>query len=337
MKSKFLKRILYSLLLLIVAFFILMLVPRGWSALNPKKAPLGYYFRMPTIIAVYSGLESLIDRRPAVPEGIEEIKNVEYKLVNGKSLGLDIYKSKGLSKPAPLLVFIHGGGWKSGDRSDYLVYLTHFAKLGYVTATVSYRFISDATYPACAEDITDAVEWLFHHSETYGYDPDRIALIGGSAGSHLAMLAAYGWRKQHPAKDSLVTGNSVLMKSVTHKIKAVVDIYGPVDLTTEYARNHSTVTGLMGKPYSEIPEGYKEASPITYVDKNSPPTLLLQGTADELIPMSQAELLRDKLTGLGVPCVYRPVPGWPHTMDVVKRVNDYVKITMNDFFEQYVK
>ncbi|MBV5316016.1 MAG: alpha/beta hydrolase [Prolixibacteraceae bacterium] len=336
MKSKIFKRILYSLLILLASFIVVMLIPRGWSALNPKKAPLGYYYQTPTIIAVITGLESLIDKAPAVPEGVEEIKNIEYKNSNGKSLQIDLYKPKQMSKPAPLLVFIHGGGWKGGQRSDYLVYLTHFAKLGYVTATVSYRFISDSPYPACAEDITDAVEWFFQNSYKYNYDPDRIALIGGSAGSHLAMLAAYGWKK-HVVESDTVKTDSISSLKAHHKIKAVVEIYGPVDLTTEYARNHPTVTGLMARPYSEIPELYKEASPITYVDKNSPPTLILQGTADELIPMSQAELLRDKLDSLGIPCVYKPLPGWPHTMDMVQRVNDYFKPTLNDFFEKYLK
>ena len=107
-----------------------------------------------------------------------------------------------MTKPAPLLVFIHGGGWRGGNRADYLVYLTHFAKLGYVTTTVSYRFLKEAPYPACVEDITDAVHFIFQNSEKYNYDPDRICLIGGSAGSHLAMLAGYGWKKQGTASDT---------------------------------------------------------------------------------------------------------------------------------------
>lgn len=336
MKSKILKRILYSLLIVVASLLVLMLIPRGWSALNPKKAPVGYYFKLPTILAVYGGLESLIDRTPPVPDGVQEFKNIEYKNSNGKSLQLDLYKPASMTETAPLLVFIHGGGWKSGQRADYLVYLTHFAKLGYVTATLSYRLIGDSPYPACAEDITDAVIWLFDHAPDYNYDPDRVCLIGGSAGSHLAMLAGYGWKKQAVESDTLKLDSSAI-QNVNHKIKAVVEIYGPTDLTTEYARNHPTVTGLMARPYSEIPDLYKEASPITYVNKDSPPTLILQGTADELIPMSQAEALRDKLDSLGVPCVYKPFPGWPHTMDMVKRVNDYFKVTLNDFFEGYVK
>jgi len=326
---KFVKKVLYGILILLFTIVILMLIPRTWSALNPSKAPVGYYFEIPTIAAVYSGLDPMINKTPPVPENVEAIKNIEYKNIRGRSLQLDIYQPKGMTKPAPLLVFIHGGGWRGGDRADYLVYLTHFAKLGYVTATVSYRFLKEAPYPACVEDIVDAVQFFYRNGEKYNYDPDRICLIGGSAGSHLAMLAAYGWKKQGTTSDSTIVN--------PHKIKAVVEIYGPVDFTTPYARVHPTITGFMVKSYQEAPQLYVEASPITYVTKNTPPTLILHGTRDMLVPISQAELLKHKMDSLGVPNVYRPVPGWPHTMDIVQRVNNYTKATMLDFFEKYVK
>ncbi|MEI7829827.1 MAG: alpha/beta hydrolase [Prolixibacteraceae bacterium] len=328
---KILKKILYGFLILLLSLVFLMFIPRIWSSLNPEKPPMGYYFMLPTAIAYYSGIESLINKVPPVPENVTEIKNIEYKNINGRSLQLDIYQPKGLTKPAPLLVFIHGGGWRGGDRADYLVYLTHFAKLGYVTATVSYRFLKEAPYPACVEDILDARDFLYQNGEKYNYDPDRICLIGGSAGSHLAMLAAYGWKKQGAVADTMA---STVPK---HKIKAVVEIYGPVDFTTEYARNHPTITGFMAHSYQEAPQLYVEASPITYVTRDTPPTLILHGTRDMLVPISQAELLKHKMDSLGVTNVYCPIPGWPHTMDIVQRVNNYTKPTMEKFFEKYVK
>jgi acetyl esterase/lipase len=326
-----LKRALHSLLIALLFLVFLMLIPRIWSALNPKKAPMGYYFEIPTLVALYSGLESLINKTPEIPDNVEAIKNIEYKSINGRSLQLDIYKPKGLTKPAPLLVFIHGGGWRGGDRADYLVYLTHFAKLGYITATVSYRFLKEAPYPACVDDILDARDFLYQNGEKYNYDPDRICLIGGSAGSHLAMLAAYGWKKQGAVADTLPASVS------KHKIKAVVEIYGPTDFTTEYARNHPTITGFMAHTYQEAPQLYVEASPITYITRETPPTLILHGTRDMLVPISQAELLKHKMDSLRVINVYCPVPGWPHTMDIAERVNKYTKATMGKFFEEYVK
>ncbi len=328
---KTIKRALYSILIALLLLVFLMFIPGIWSSLNPQKAPMGYYFEIPTIVALYSGLESLINKTPDIPDNVEAIKNIEYKNIHGRSLQLDIYRPRGLTKPAPLLVFIHGGGWRGGDRADYLVYLTYFAKLGYVTATISYRFLKVAPYPACVEDILDARDFLYQNGEKYSYDPDRICLIGGSAGAHLAMLAAFGWKKKDSVTNKLASNASKL------KIKAVVEIYGPTDFTTEYARNHPTITGFMAHTYREAPQLYVEASPITYVTRETPPTLILHGTRDMLVPISQAELLKHKMDSLGVINVYCPVPGWPHTMDIAQRVNNYTKATMLDFFEKYVK
>src|SRR5690606_14170710 len=111
--------------------------PQIWSSLNPDKAPVGYYFTPPLYASIWLGFEKLADLEPAVPQDIEEIRDIEYKTINGKSLQLDIYRPKNLEKKAPLLVFIHGGSWKSGERSDYLVYLLSYAQKGYITATVS--------------------------------------------------------------------------------------------------------------------------------------------------------------------------------------------------------
>ena len=202
MRLKIFRWIIYGLLIFLTIFCILMITPRVLAALFPSKLPVGYHFIAADYLAVGVGLEKLINETPEIPEGIEEIKNIEYKYINGKSLQLDIYRPENVEKPAPLLVFIHGGGWKGGQRSDYLVYLVAFAEKGYVTATVSYRLLKDGPYPACAEDITDAFHWFYKNGETYGYDPERIAVIGGSAGAHLAMLAAYGWEKDEEQTDS---------------------------------------------------------------------------------------------------------------------------------------
>ncbi|MBK7713692.1 MAG: alpha/beta hydrolase [Bacteroidales bacterium] len=327
MKLKIIKRILLGLLALFIILLLLMIIPRVWALLNPKKPPVGYHFVVADYIAVWTGLESLINKTPDIPSDIEEIKNIEYKNIGGKSLQLDMYIPKNVAKPAPLLVFIHGGGWRGGNRADYLVYLVAFAKKGYITATVSYRLLKDAPYPACAEDITDAVAWFYNNGQKYGYDPDRIAVIGGSAGGHLALLAGYGWKRAAAESDS----------SQIHRIRAVVDIYGPYDLTTEYARNHELVTSFLNHTYDEAPQLFIEASPKHYLDKSDPPTMILHGTSDELVPVSQSDSLKADLDKLGIPVFYCRLPLWPHTMDVVQRVNDYSQQQMNVFFEKHLK
>jgi len=329
-KMKFFKRLLSGFLWVLVILCSLMVTPRIWSALNPDKPPVGYHFLAATYLAVGVGLEQMINKIPDVPADIQEFKNIEYKNINGKSLQLDIFKPKNLNKAAPLLVFIHGGGWRNGDRADYLVYLVAFAKKGYMTATVSYRFLKDGPYPACVEDITDAVQWFYKNGETYGYDPDRIALIGGSAGAYLALLAGYDWKRKGSLADSLAP------IIPNHHIKAVVDIYGPADFTTEFSRTNSTVTGFMGKSFEEAPELYLEASPIHYLNKHNPPTMILHGSSDEIVPISQSDLLKSRLDSLGIPNVYYKVPLWPHTMDIIKRVNTFSEAKMTAFFEKYL-
>lgn len=328
---KIIKRILFGLLLVILFCCVVMLIPRTWSALNPEKPPVGYHFVAPTYLAIGIGLEKLINTTPEIPDDIEEIKNIEYKNINGKSLQLDIYKPKNVEDNAPLLVFIHGGGWKGGKRSDYLIYLLDFAKRGYITATVSYRLLKDSSYPGCVEDLRDAVNWFFENGKNYGYDPDRIALIGGSAGAHLALLSAYGWGRVQPVS------NSTNISKINHRIKAVVDFYGPIDLTTEYAHNQPLVTNFIAHSFKDAPELYKEASPLQYVDANDPPTLILHGTSDDLVPIIQSDRLKARLDSLGVPCVYYRVPLWPHAMDIDQRVNDFSQKKINDFLEEYLK
>lgn len=330
MRNRIFKIVLSTLILVVLIFVLLMVTPRMMSVFLPGKPPLGYHFENLHYLAVGVGLEKIVERNDEVPDIVEEIKNIEYKNINGKSLQLDIYKLKDLKEPAPLLVFIHGGGWRGGNRSDYKKYLVYYAKKGYVTATVSYRLIKDGLYPACAEDITDAVQWFFQNGDYYGYDADRIALLGGSAGGHLSLLAAYGWGKYRTVSDSATVASD------NRRIKAVVDLYGPVDLTTDYARSHPTVTGFFHHSYEETPELYLEASPLLYLDETNPPTLILHGTSDNLVPVSQSDMLKARLDAMGVPCEYYRLPLWPHSMDVMKRVSEYSLQKIDAFLEKYL-
>jgi acetyl esterase/lipase len=327
MRFKWIKRLISGILGLLILIFILLLIPRAWSALHPDRPPAGYYFVAPVYLAAWTGIEKIVNLNPEIPTGIKEIKNIEYKNINGKSLQLDMYIPDSIKKPAPLLVFIHGGGWRGGKRSDYLVYLIDFAKKGYITATVSYRLLADSCYPACVEDVSDAVGWLIRNSDTYGYDPQRIGLIGGSAGGHLALLTAYGWAKPGSEENS----------SAAHRIKAVVDIYGPYDLTTPYSRNHPLVTSFLAHSFEDSPNLYSEASPKIYIRPGIPPTLILHGSSDQLVPISQSDSLAAKLDKMGIPYEYCRVPGWPHVMDIIKRVNVFSQKKMNAFLDKYLK
>ncbi|MBN1343718.1 MAG: alpha/beta hydrolase [Phycisphaerae bacterium] len=295
-------------------------VGRGFKSLDQVK------------LAIATGWIQLIDfqHEPPIPDGVELIENVEYGRVGDRPLLLDLYLPKGLTKPVPGLIFIHGGGWSKGSKKDYRYYAVRYAKRGYVVASISYRLIKEATFPACIQDAKCAVRWMRASAKKYHIDPKRIAAIGGSAGGHLAMMLGYS------AGVPELEGNGGHAKC-SSAVQAVVDLYGPVDLTVPYARNHPTVLGFFGgKTYDKVPEQYKMASPITHLDKNDPPTLILQGTIDELVPVEQADMLAKQLKELGVPCVYDRVEGYPHTMDLARLVNIRCQWFINRFLDKYL-
>ena len=292
---------------------------------RPLKAPRGY--RSETILkaAYVIRLLKLIETEPAVPEGIEVQKDIVYKQVDSTLLKLDIYKKKNLIKAAPVLIFIHGGAWKKGERSDYLPYLLDYAQKGYVTATISYRLSQEAPFPAAVMDVKCAVRWIRAHSSAYMINPEKIALIGGSAGGHLAMMMAYADEKEFGDECTIGPGG---------KVQAVVNFYGPTDLSTEYAREQSSVLEFLGESYQENPGLYLEASPSTYISSDDPPTLIFHGTLDSLVPFSQSDSLTKWLDQAGVANEYHRLKGWPHTMDLAKKVNDYCQYYMDAFFKQ---
>jgi len=290
-------------------------VPEGDG---PPKAPRGFRSEGMLKAAYALRLLKLIDTEPEVPANIDVQEGIEYKLVDSISLQLDIYKQKSLTEAAPVLIFIHGGSWAKGKRSDYLPYLLDYAQKGYVCVTVSYRLAGLAHYPAAVQDVQDAVHWIREHAAVHMINPEKIALIGGSAGGHLAMMVGYA----DEAKD--------------RKVQAVVNLYGPADLTTEYARNRDECLNFLGESYQDRPDLYRHASPRTHITGDDPPTLIFHGTIDSLVPVSQSDSLHSWLDRAGVPNEYHSLKGWPHTMDLSTKVNNYCQYYMDAFFRLYL-
>ncbi|MCC6142497.1 MAG: alpha/beta hydrolase [Candidatus Hydrogenedentes bacterium] len=293
--------------------------PRGFPTMN-----MGYlYFGL--------GWLDLIDHKGniPIPEGVVEEKDIEYGRVGDRALQLDLYYPKGLTEPATTLLFIHGGGWSSGDRSDYKYYTVRFAQKGYVVATAGYRMKGEAPFPAAVQDIKCAVRWLHANADKYHIDPDRIVPIGGSAGGHLAMMAGY-------ADDVPTLAPQCGLDGVSSKVAAVVDLYGPSDLTVPDARDNATVTTFIKKSYADAPDLYALASPLKHLDKNDPPTLIVQGTIDNIVPPAQSDLLAERLQELGIPYWYDRIEGMPHTLDIIRANNERVQWLIEHFLEEFV-
>ena len=291
--------------------------------------PAGYSCNTMLKICYFLGFLDLVDTEPKVPSNITEYKDIVYKKTGSRNLKLDIYQPKYIKQLVPVLVFIHGGGWKKGNKADYLRYLVDFAQKGYVTATISYRFSQEAVFPAAVEDVKCAIRWIRTHAKDYQIDADKIAVIGGSAGGHLAMMIAY-------SSDVKEFDKGCDSDSVSSKVQVVVNLYGPSDLTTEYAIAQSSPQKFIGGLYKTDSTKYKEASPLFYITPDDPPTLIFHGTIDDLVPVTQSDKLKQKLDEMGVPNEYHRLEGWPHTMDLAVSVNEYCQFYMTKFFEEYI-
>ena len=263
----------------------------------------------------------------AVPPQIKEEQNIVYGTGGGTPLELDLYSPDYLSGPVPGIIFIHGGGWRSGKRQDYKFYTTRFAKHGYVVATVSYRLKEAGYFPNCVEDVKCAVRWMRANAVKLHVDPDRIAVIGGSAGGHLSMMAGYS---SDVAEFEGTGGN----EGVSSAVQAVIDIYGPADFTMPANRDHGLLTGFMQGTYEQVPEKFVKASPITYLDPSDPPTLIIHGTIDSLVPVEQSDLLAEKFQEMGKMYWYDRIDGWPHAMDIANPVNRRVEEVSIAFLEE---
>lgn len=302
----------------------------GAALATEADPPPGYKSMAAVQAAILTGKLKLVDGEIEVPDSVVLTKDIEYGQVDGEPLKLDLYQPKGLDNPVPGILFIHGGGWSKGGRNDYHYYCVKFAELGYVVATASYRLVPEWLYPAAVHDVKCAVRWLRANADKYHIDPDMIGVAGGSAGGHLSMMVGYSSDVPELEGDG---GNA----GVSSRVQAVVNLYGPTDLTVPAATEHPTVLGFFGgKTIDEVRTDYEQASPLAHVTEDDPPTLIIQGTIDDLVPVAQADALALKLREVGVPFRYDRLPGWPHTLDLAEVMNVRCRRLMQEFFAEHL-
>lgn len=301
---------------------------------EPPPAPMGYPNTTALFAAAQLGFVKLVDRDAPLPENVEWRKDIEYGKVDDRSLKLDLYVPKKRAGKLPLLIFIHGGGWKGGDKADYRIYTQAFAQKGYIVASVGYRLTDEAKFPACVNDVKCAVRYLRKNADELGIDADRIGVVGGSAGGHLAMMIGYSSDIPELEGDGGHPG-------VSSHVKVVVDIYGPYNLNDNFVHTNEgankLVESFLGKPVVEAGDLLDKASPAFYHDAKDPPTLILHGTIDDIVPVEQSDQLAQKLTEFKTPYVYDRIPGWPHTMDLAKDINIRSTWLMEHFFARFLK
>jgi acetyl esterase/lipase len=233
---------------------------------------------------------------PKVPPGVAYEKDIEYGRGGETPLHLDLARPEKTEGALPVVVFIHGGGWRAGNYKAHVQQILQFAQQGYVSATVQYRFAPAHPWPAQIEDVKCAIRYLRDNAEKHHLDPKRIGAVGFSAGAHLSMLLGV-----MDEKDGLEgSGGHVDQSS---KVQAVVAYFGPTDLSQEDFPDAVDVMlrDFLGGTKQQQPAAYKAASPVTYVDKDDAPMLLFQGTKDVLVPYNQAYLMCDAMTTAGLP------------------------------------
>lgn len=293
------------------------------------EPPAGFDTAQEAMQAVLTGKVAPINADLPTPDGIRVTKDVEFGTGGERPLTLDLYQPEESSEPTPGLIFIHGGGWGSGTKDVYRYYGIKFAEKGYVVASISYRLSGEATFPAAVEDCKCAVRWMRTSAVDLGVDPDRIAVAGGSAGGHLAMMVGYTADVEDLEGDGGHDG-------VSSSVQCVVNIYGPADLTTDFVRTNAganrMVSQFLGASIDDDLPLYQHASPLTHLDKSDPPTLILHGTTDDIVLIRQADMLAEKLKDVEVPYIYDRLAGWPHAMDIAQPVNDRCVWLMERFF-----
>lgn len=245
------------------------------------------------------------------PEGTKLHGNIPYSGDTLKKHLLDVYLPPNVTRKIPLVIWVHGGGWLSNDKYADMGYMKQtIAELinqGYALASIDYRFSTQAVFPAQMLDCNAAISYLYDHADEFGFDTERFALMGFSAGGHLASMV--GLSKNNSVDAFFLPGTSK-----SFDFKAVVDFYGPADLTLfPGAYDPKSPEGLLiGAAPLNRPDLAKVASPVSYVDENDPPFLIIHGEKDDLVSPRQSQLLSSWLTVMDVPNEMIVVPGAPH-------------------------
>jgi acetyl esterase/lipase len=266
----------------------------------------------------------------AQPDGFQITKDVCYETVGGTNLRMDLLRSSLATGALPLVILIHGGGWAAGDKSSMEAFALGLAKAGFATASVDYRLAPANKFPAALIDVKTALQYILQHAKELKINPNRIGVVGGSAGAHLALMLA------------TTTADTEAFKSSSEAspcpIKAAVSIAGPTDLTANFsAQGNDILKNFFGKKRDEDLALYKQASPINYVTRFSAPILLIHGDKDELVPYSQSESFLSACKQAGVSANLITIPNGGHGSGGTKADNDASIRAMVEFLVKYLK
>lgn len=247
-------------------------------------------------------------------------KDISYKNINGESLKLDIlYPEVKLTENYPVVIYIHGGGFIRGDKDeiyDLKPLVDEWHKNGWVVISINYRLLyGDTIFPDNYKDVQDAIDWVIKNQKKYNFDIERISTVGHSAGGTLALLSG-----------------------LNHdRVDCIVSMSGPTKLygkdTFEFRKK---IMSVINK--NDFDENVmKEASPISYLKKDSPPIMLLHGTKDNFVPFQQSELFYERAQGIGAESKLITIEGSGHVLEFsyMPRM-PYLKGEIVSFMEKHI-
>ncbi|MEX2260492.1 MAG: alpha/beta hydrolase [Bryobacteraceae bacterium] len=232
-----------------------------------------------------------------LPPEVEMTADLVYAKGGGRDLRLDLFRPKSGKGPFPAVVYIHGGGWRGGNKNAFRRQAAHMATIGFAGVCIEYRLSGEAKFPAALHDSKAAVRWVRANAAKYGIDPDRIGAAGGSAGGHLvAMLGTTAHIKELEG-DGGNPGHSSRVRAVA-AFNPAVDLAGFGKAGSGNATN--AVSQFLGMPYGDNPSLWERATPTTHIGNNSAPTLFLHGTGDATVPYAQSVEMAKRLKAAGV-------------------------------------
>ena len=254
---------------------------------------------------------------PKLPAGVRLVADQDYVGDGNPRHRLDLLlpeKPVG-HKPLPVVAYVHGGGWRGGDKSSGLPRVAGLVASGrYVGVSIGYRLTGEASWPAQIHDCKAAIRWLKAHAKNYRFDPDRIAVFGSSAGGHLvSMLGVSGGVED-------LRGRLGPHGKFDSRVAAVVDFFGPTDFLRmndqpgkiDHNAARSPESLLVGGAIQEHVDRCRHASPLTYVDSRDAPFLIVHGDRDDVVIFPQSQLLQAALKKAAVPVALVTVKGGGH-------------------------
>ena len=249
--------------------------------------------------------DSIVKKPVTIPKNYSAQLDVVYTKAKEWEGKADLYLALNETKPTPVIINIHGGGWKTGSK-DTQGGFSPFFKAGFAVANMEYRMSDYAKAPAAVEDTRCMLAYLIQNAKKLNIDPNKIIIMGGSAGGHLALMGGL------LANDHRFDTNCSGIENI--KVAAIIDKYGIMDVWDwTYGPDHKSSSPAYWLGENAKNETFiKSVSPISYVTKNSPPIFIVHGDADPTVPYHQSVDLYKKLQELGVKSEFFTVPGGLH-------------------------